>query len=164
MTQAIVNCPDLQILEEAPLLIPSLPMARKTSQSGSSRASREQEPLLEPKPSVDLAASLEIYDTTLRDGAQTEDVSFSAEDKVLIAQKLDSLGVHFIEGGWRGANPKDIEFFRMIKTIPLRHAEVIAFGSTRKAGTAPARTPIFRPCSVLKLKTITLFGKMGPSM
>jgi len=55
---------------------------------------------------------LEIYDTTLRDGAQAEDVSFSVEDKVRIAQKLDELGVHFIEGGWPGANPRDIELFQ----------------------------------------------------
>ena len=66
------------------------------------------------------ASTLEIYDTTLRDGAQAEDVSFSAEDKVRVAQKLDELGVQFIEGGWPGANPKDIEFFRMIKTVPLQ--------------------------------------------
>src|SRR5690349_1047350 len=79
------------------------------------------------------SVKLEIYDTTLRDGAQAEDVSFSAEDKIRIAQKLDELGVHFIEGGWPGANPKDIEFFRMIKTIPLRHASIVAFGSTCKA-------------------------------
>jgi 2-isopropylmalate synthase len=80
-----------------------------------------------------LAPSLEIYDTTLRDGAQSEDVSFSAEDKVRVAQKLDELGVHYIEGGWPGANPRDIEFFRMIKTVPMKSATVIAFGSTRKA-------------------------------
>src|SRR6185436_19689658 len=79
------------------------------------------------------ALPLEIYDTTLRDGAQAEDVSFSAEDKVMVAQKLDGLGVHYIEGGWPGANPKDIEFFRMIKAIPLHHAKIVAFGSTRKA-------------------------------
>src|ERR671933_2640073 len=60
---------------------------------------------------------LEIYDTTLRDGAQAEDVSFSADDKVLVAKKLDELGVQSIEGGWPGANPKDIEFFRIMKTV-----------------------------------------------
>src|SRR5574338_417958 len=99
-------------------------MARKISPPGPSRAAREQRSVPELKPPTDQATSLEIYDTTLRDGAQAEDVSFSAEDKVLIAQKLDSLGVHFIEGGWPGANPKDIEFFRMIKTIPLKHAHI----------------------------------------
>lgn len=103
--------------------------------------------------------TLEVYDTTLRDGAQAEDVSFSAEDKVLIAQKLDSLGVHFIEGGWPGANPKDIEFFRMIKMIPLKHAEVIAFGSTRKAGNSARKDPNLQALLGAETKTITLFGK-----
>ena len=90
------------------------------------------------------AAPLEIYDTTLRDGAQAEDVSFSADDKVLVAKKLDELGVHYIEGGWPGANPKDIEFFRIIKTVPLKHAAVVAFGSTRKADNPVQTDPNIR--------------------
>ncbi len=134
-------------------------MARKPSQSISSRAVREPQPILERKLSADQTASLEIYDTTLRDGAQAEDVSFSAEDKVLIAQKLDSLGVHFIEGGWPGANPKDIEFFRMIKTIPLEHADVIAFGATRKASNTVRKDPNLQALLAAETKTITLFGK-----
>ena len=134
-------------------------MARKTSQSGASRASHEEQPVLERKPSADQTAALEIYDTTLRDGAQAEDVSFSAEDKVRIAQKLDDLGVHFIEGGWPGANPKDIEFFRMIKTIPLKHADVIAFGSTRKASHPVRKDPNLQALLAAETKTITLFGK-----
>ena len=134
-------------------------MGRKTSQSGASRASREEQPVLERKPSADQTAALEIYDTTLRDGAQAEDVSFSAEDKVRIAQKLDDLGVHFIEGGWPGANPKDIEFFRMIKTIPLKHADVIAFGSTRKASHPVRKDPNLQALLAAETKTITLFGK-----
>jgi 2-isopropylmalate synthase len=134
-------------------------MARKTTQSGSSRASREQQPVAERKLSVAQSAALEIYDTTLRDGAQAEDVSFSAEDKVRIAQKLDDLGVHFIEGGWPGANPKDIEFFRMIKTIPLKHANVIAFGSTRKASNTVRKDPNLQALLAAETKTITLFGK-----
>ncbi|MGH7255863.1 MAG: hypothetical protein ACREI3_08810, partial [Nitrospirales bacterium] len=102
---------------------------------------------------------LEIYDTTLRDGAQAEDVSFSAEDKVRVAQKLDELGVHFIEGGWPGANPKDIEFFRMIKTIPLRHATVVAFGSTRRASNPVQKDPNLQALLDAATDTITLFGK-----
>src|SRR5438552_18947952 len=82
---------------------------------------------------ADDARPVEIYDTTLRDGAQAEDVSFSAEDKVMVAQKLDELGAHFIEGGWPGANPKDIDFFRMIKTVPLKQPQDLAFGPTRRA-------------------------------
>jgi 2-isopropylmalate synthase len=133
-------------------------MARKPSPSSSSRTA-EQRSVFEPTLSADQTTALEIYDTTLRDGAQAEDVSFSAEDKVLIAQKLDSLGVHFIEGGWPGANPKDIEFFRLIKTIPLRHADVIAFGSTRKASNPVRKDPNIQALLGAETKTITLFGK-----
>lgn len=103
--------------------------------------------------------SLEVYDTTLRDGAQAEDVSFSADDKVLVAQKLDELGVHYIEGGWPGANPKDIEFFRMIKTIPLKHATVVAFGATRKASNPVQKDPNIKALLEAETGTITLFGK-----
>ena len=105
------------------------------------------------------AAPLEIYDTTLRDGAQAEDVSFSADDKVLVARKLDELGVHYIEGGWPGANPKDIEFFRIIKTVPLKHAAVVAFGSTRKADNPVQKDPNIRALLAAETDTITLFGK-----
>jgi len=134
-------------------------MARTAKQSRTSRATREQATVSIVRPPDEQAARLEIYDTTLRDGAQAEDVSFSAEDKVLIAQKLDSLGVHFIEGGWPGANPKDIEFFRMIKTIPLKHAEVIAFGSTRKASNTACKDPNLQGLLAADTKIITLFGK-----
>lgn len=75
-----------------------------------------------------------IYDTTLRDGAQAEDVAFSVEDKVRIALKLDELGVKFIEGGWPGSNPRDQEFFEKMKTHRLKHATLTAFGSTRRRG------------------------------
>ncbi len=134
-------------------------MARKPvlSRPPSQREQSSAPPAL-PLPGQ-VAASLEIYDTTLRDGAQAEDVSFSAEDKVRIAQKLDELGVHFIEGGWPGANPKDIEFFRIMKTIPLKHATVIAFGSTRKASHAVQKDPNLQALLAAETKTITLFGK-----
>ena len=105
------------------------------------------------------AAHLEIYDTTLRDGAQAEDVSFSAEDKVLVAQQLDGLGVQFIEGGWPGANPKDIEFFRMIKKRPLQTATVVAFGSTRKASNPVQKDTNIQALLEAETKVITLFGK-----
>jgi 2-isopropylmalate synthase len=103
--------------------------------------------------------SLEIYDTTLRDGAQAEDVSFSAEDKIRVAQKLDELGVQYIEGGWPGANPRDIEFFRMIKTVPMKSATVVAFGSTRKAGNPPSKDANLQALLEAGTGTITLFGK-----
>ena len=112
------------------------------------------------EPSVESAApALEIYDTTLRDGAQAEDVSFSAEDKVRVAQRLDELGVHYIEGGWPGANPKDIEFFRIMKGIPLKHATVVAFGSTRKIDEPVSKDPNIQALLAAETGTITLFGK-----
>jgi len=74
---------------------------------------------------------VQLYDTTLRDGAQREGVSFSVVDKLHIAQKLDELGVHFIEGGWPGSNPKDIEFFDKARNLTLKNSVLVAFGSTR---------------------------------
>ncbi len=76
---------------------------------------------------------VEIYDTTLRDGAQREGISFSAVDKIHIVQQLDDLGVHYIEGGWPGSNPKDAEFFTQVRQLNLKNSKVAAFGSTRRA-------------------------------
>ena len=134
-------------------------MARKSSQTRPARPAPPEEPIVIPVLTLDRAAALEIYDTTLRDGAQAEDVSFSAEDKVRVAQKLDELGVHYIEGGWPGANPKDIEFFRIMKTTPLKHASVIAFGSTRKASNSVHKDQNLKALLAAETKTITLFGK-----
>jgi 2-isopropylmalate synthase len=78
---------------------------------------------------------VQIYDTTLRDGAQREGISFSVVDKLHIVQKLDELGVHYIEGGWPGSNPKDAEFFSEVNKLKLVNARMVAFGSTRKART-----------------------------
>ena len=78
-------------------------------------------------------ASVEIYDTTLRDGAQAEGVSFSVEDKLRIVQELDKLGVHYIEGGYAGSNPKDEEFFERVRELHLENAKITAFGSTKRA-------------------------------
>lgn len=77
--------------------------------------------------------TLAIYDTTLRDGAQAEGVSFSAVAKVQIARRLDEFGIAYIEGGFAASNPKDMEFFRLIKSVPLKNAKIAAFGSTRRA-------------------------------
>ncbi len=80
-----------------------------------------------------------IYDTTLRDGSQQEGISLSVEDKLRVAQQLDHLGVSYIEGGWPGANPKDVEFFaRARDELRLEHATLAAFGSTRRAGAEAA--------------------------
>jgi len=76
---------------------------------------------------------VQLYDTTLRDGAQREGISFSVVDKLHITQKLDELGIHFIEGGWPGSNPKDIEFFKKAKRLTLANSLLVAFGSTRRA-------------------------------
>ena len=78
-------------------------------------------------------AKVEIYDTTLRDGAQLEGISLTVDDKLRIANQLDRLGVHYIEGGWPGANPKDEEFFaRAPKELDLKTSQLVAFGSTRR--------------------------------
>ena len=77
---------------------------------------------------------VEIYDTTLRDGSQGEGINFSVADKLRIAEKLDAFGVHYIEGGWPGSNPKDIEFFSQAKKRKFKNAKLAAFGSTRKKG------------------------------
>ena len=78
-----------------------------------------------------------IYDTTLRDGSQTEGVSYTVNDKVKITVKLDELGVHYIEGGWPGSNPKDKEFFELMKGRKLKTAVLASFGSTRRANIKP---------------------------
>src|SRR2546428_524009 len=90
-----------------------------------------------------------IYDTTLRDGTQGEGVSFSMEDKVRLASRLDALGIHYIEGGWPGSNPKDLRFFRRMQDVTLKHAKLAAFSMTRRAGgpAPPSRTPTCRRSS-----------------
>jgi len=80
-----------------------------------------------------LPAAVEIYDTTLRDGAQLEGISLTVDDKLRIAEQLDRLGVHYIEGGWPGSNPKDDEFFERARTeLDLTTSRLVAFGSTRR--------------------------------
>src|SRR6188768_982004 len=87
------------------------------------------------------------FDTTLRDGTQGESVSFSVDDKLAIAAKLDDLGIDYIEGGWPGSNPKDREFFERAKTeLKLKHAKLTAFGSTRLA-----RNPVDKDTNVREL-------------
>jgi 2-isopropylmalate synthase len=80
---------------------------------------------------------IRLYDTTLRDGTQREGISLSVDDKLKIARKLDEFGFHYIEGGWPGSNPKDVEFFRRVRSLGLKQAKVAAFGSTRRKGVAP---------------------------
>src|SRR5215204_2494312 len=73
-----------------------------------------------------------LYDTTLRDGTQGTGISFSVVDKIRVAEKLDAFGVHYIEGGFPGSNPKDAEFFREVKKREWKHAKIAAFGATRR--------------------------------
>jgi 2-isopropylmalate synthase len=102
---------------------------------------------------------IQLYDTTLRDGAQAEDISFTLEDKVRIAERLDDLGVHYIEGGWPGSNPRDEEFFREVKRLGLRHAKVAAFGSTRRAGIKAADDRNLALCLRAETPVVTIVGK-----
>jgi 2-isopropylmalate synthase len=103
--------------------------------------------------------ALWLYDTTLRDGAQREGMSLSVADKLRIAQQLDQLGIPFIEGGWPGANPKDIQFFWQLQQTPLRQAEVVAFCATRRPGQSAATDPRFEPVLAAGTTWITVFGK-----
>ena len=100
-----------------------------------------------------------IYDTTLRDGAQREGLSLSLEDKLRIARELDQLGIPFIEGGWPGANPKDVQFFWQIKEEPLKQAEVVAFCSTRRPNTTAAADPMLQALLAAGTHWVTIFGK-----
>ena len=100
-----------------------------------------------------------IYDTTLRDGSQREGLSLSLEDKLRIAKELDQLGIPFIEGGWPGANPKDVQFFWQIKEEPLTQAEVVAFCSTRRPNIAAADDPMLQAILAAGTRWVTLFGK-----
>jgi 2-isopropylmalate synthase len=102
---------------------------------------------------------IQLYDTTLRDGAQAEDVSFTLEDKLRIAERLDDLGIHYIEGGWPGSNPRDEEFFRAVKRLGLRHAKVAAFGATRRAGVKAADDRNLAECLRAGTPVITIVGK-----
>lgn len=102
---------------------------------------------------------IKLYDTTLRDGAQTEGISYSLNDKLRIAEKLDELGIHYIEGGWPGSNPKDMAFFKEIKKSRLKTAEVVAFGSTRRANVRAYYDTNLKALLLAKTRLVTIFGK-----
>ena len=103
--------------------------------------------------------TIKIYDTTLRDGSQSEDVSFTVEDKLRIAEKLDELGVHYIEGGWPGSNPRDIDFFQKVKHQQLQQAKMVAFGSTRYPGKRVEEDQTLQALLRAETEVITIFGK-----
>jgi len=100
-----------------------------------------------------------LYDTTLRDGTQGENITFSADEKVKIALRLDDIGIHYIEGGWPGSNPKDMQFFDLAKRVSFKNARLVAFGSTRKPGTAPEQDPNLQALLASGTPTVTIFGK-----
>ena len=102
---------------------------------------------------------VELYDTTLRDGAQMEGISLSVEDKLKIAAKLDELGVHYVEGGWPGSNPKDVEFFERAKSLKLKNAKLAAFGSTRRAGGNVDDDANLKALLEAETPVVTLVGK-----
>ena len=102
---------------------------------------------------------VEIYDTTLRDGAQAEGINFSAADKLRIAEKLDSFGVHYIEGGWPGSNPKDMEFFQQAARRKWKHARIAAFSMTRRKGVAVENDELMRLILEAKTPVVTIVGK-----
>ena len=109
--------------------------------------------------------TVELYDTTLRDGTQSEDVSFTVEDKLRISEKLDELGIHYIEGGWPGSNPKDDEFFQRAAKkskrggLTLRYAKLAAFGSTRHKGVTASKDKNLEALVRAGTPVVTIFGK-----
>jgi 2-isopropylmalate synthase len=103
--------------------------------------------------------TIQIYDTTLRDGAQGEGVNFSLQDKLLIARRLDEFGFDFVEGGYPLSNPKDAEFFQRIAAEPLQNSRVCAFGMTRRKGVKPADDPGMKALADSQAPVITIVGK-----
>ena len=102
---------------------------------------------------------IQLYDTVLRDGTQGEGISFSVVDKLHITQKLDELGIHFVEGGWPGSNPKDVEFFEKAQSLALSHSLLVAFGSTRRAKTKAETDANLLALAKTGVKVVTLVAK-----
>ncbi|MBI2861432.1 MAG: citramalate synthase, partial [Chloroflexi bacterium] len=100
-----------------------------------------------------------LYDTTLRDGAQGEGISFSVEDKLKIARKLDELGIPYIEGGWPGANPKDSEFFERAQRVAWAQAKLVAFGSTRRPDSRADDDPTLQALIAAHTPAVALVAK-----
>jgi 2-isopropylmalate synthase len=109
--------------------------------------------------SLEAMTRIHLYDTTLRDGTQAEDVAFTLEDKLRVAQELDDCGISYVEGGWPGSNPRDAEFFAQVRKLNLRHARVAAFGSTRRANVAAADDANLRQLLKAETPVVTIVGK-----
>ncbi|MBT4676648.1 MAG: citramalate synthase, partial [Acidimicrobiaceae bacterium] len=113
-----------------------------------------------PDPVAGLPAAVEIYDTTLRDGAQLEGISLTVADKLRIAEQLDRLGVHYIEGGWPGSNPKDVEFFARARTeLNLERSKLVAFGSTRRVNGDAAQDATLANLLAAETEVVCIVGK-----
>ncbi len=102
---------------------------------------------------------IEIYDTTLRDGSQAEDISFSVEDKLRITERLDDFGIHFIEGGWPGSNPKDAEYFKKVKRLKLQNSTIVAFGSTQRPRIHVNEDSNIKALLESGARVLTIYGK-----
>jgi 2-isopropylmalate synthase len=100
-----------------------------------------------------------IYDTTLRDGTQGENINFSSQEKINVAKRLDSIGVHYIEGGWPGSNSRDVRFFELAQQTRFQHARITAFGSTRRPRTRAADDPNLNAIVQSRAPAATIFGK-----
>src|SRR2546430_5917007 len=105
---------------------------------------------------------VEIYDTTLRDGSQGEGVNFSVMDKLRVAEKLDAFGVHYIEGGWPGSNPKDAAFFEEAALRSWKHAKITAFGMTRRGKVRVEDDPQVQMLLDARTPAVTIVGKTWP--
>jgi 2-isopropylmalate synthase len=114
---------------------------------------QQQEKAMEP---------IRIYDTTLRDGTQGENINFTADEKLKIAMRLDEMGIHYIEGGWPGSNPRDMRFFELAKGQRFDNARITAFGSTRKPGIEAADDPNLRAILASDTPAVAIFGKTWP--
>jgi 2-isopropylmalate synthase len=100
-----------------------------------------------------------IYDTTLRDGVQSEDISFTVDDKIRIVREIDKLGIHYVEGGWPGSNIRDIKFFQEVKSYKLKNTKLVAFGSTIHKNNTPENDPNLKAILDSNVKAVTIFGK-----
>ncbi|MHC4671809.1 MAG: beta/alpha barrel domain-containing protein, partial [Planctomycetota bacterium] len=102
---------------------------------------------------------IEIYDTTLRDGAQAQNISLSLQDKLMLSAKLDELGVDYIEGGYPLSNIKDASFFKEVKKLKLKNSKIAAFGMTRKKGIKAEKDEGMKALLAARTEVITIVGK-----
>jgi 2-isopropylmalate synthase len=105
------------------------------------------------------ARKIDLYDTTLRDGSQGEGVSFTVQDKLVVTEKLDDLGIRYVEGGWPGSNPRDAEYFKAASKLKLKNARVTAFGSTIRPGKTPSQDDNVKALLVADTPAVTIVGK-----